>query len=119
MRKLSEVGLFDQFPLLLGQPPQGVAQFVLFLLEDEGLFLVRPDSGPQGRSSGSGRRVLRIMSILRFRAIVKIHVATLAREGSNRCALCQRVAITSCVHSSARVSLAPDFNRNAFTRGAK
>ena len=62
---------------------------------------------------------MRSASILRFRAIVKIHVATDAREASNICALVQTVTMTSWAHSSARDASAPDLIKNPFTRGAK
>src|SRR6056297_419527 len=51
--------------------------------------------------------------------MVKTHVDTLARAGSKRWALFQSVTMTSCAQSSARESLAPDFIKKAFTRGAK
>ena len=61
----------------------------------------------------------RNMSMRRLRAMVKIHVATEARVGSNCVALRQSVVMTSCAHSSAIVASAPDLIRKPLIRGAK
>ena len=120
VRQVAEIGTFDKFPLLRGKRADRLHQFARLLVERDHIGLVGLLLGAPGQVFGFGSGIAAQevdLAVPRDREDPRRDRGT--RTGSYICALCQSVAITSCMHSSARLSSAPDFIRNALTLGAK